>query len=730
MTDSAFRTGVGARVATFVERGGAPWLRRWDGDEAAFLPMNGLTAKSYHGANAVSLMSTRFGDPRWCTEKQAVEAGWTIQPGEVDRPMWVEYWTWPEKGSPKASYGKLYNFAQLDGPPAHIPEVPRTNALELLEEVLQRADVAVFHDQPAGRAFYLAARNEIHVPPPGLFPADEEYASVVFNKLVYATGSPQWLGRPAVGDAGSAEYLRERLRCEMATLFITDRLGLPFIPAMPANEWKAVAEFIRGDANEFFDMAKEAEEIASYVIDLSRGRAIDKSASREPVVTEEATQKRIYLFVPYEEREAADKAGADWDKQKKRWYVTPGKDSTALDRWRFPPSIMDAERAFAEDCEAAGLIAPKEGFVLDGRWHNCKVVGGKGNNTNGSFLGSFDPSEGKGHGFVRNFRDESLSGGWSYDGAGALNRAPVDVVALAAERAAREAKRAAEEAAERERISKTCTARVAALKPATNDHGYCRKKGINAFGLHLMGNKLVVPMRDRTGKIWSLQYIDPEGDKLFVPGGRKSGCFHILGNWKPGGPILVCEGYATGASIHMATGIPVAVAFDSGNLLGVARELKEMGADVRLICGDDDRFLRCPIGWKEDKETGAKIMVSGRKKALDAGAESEFEVLPGAPNAGVEKATEAAEAIGSVAVFPQFKDSNWWGTDYNDLAKESGLGAVRIQVMAALEVERGHQQQRVATAQVDQSRAAATHAPASHVLAPKAKAKATAGIEH
>lgn len=40
--------------------------------------------------------------------------------------------------------------------------------------------------------------------------------------------------------------------------------------------------------------------------------------------------------------------------------------------------------------------------------------------------------------------------------------------------------------------------------------------------------------------------------------------------------VVVTEGYATGASIHEATGARVIVAFNAGNLLPVAKQIKEL----------------------------------------------------------------------------------------------------------------------------------------------------------
>ena len=81
-----------------------------------------------------------------------------------------------------------------------------------------------------------------------------------------------------------------------------------------------------------------------------------------------------------------------------------------------------------------------------------------------------------------------------------------------------------------------------------------------------------IAVADADGEIWSLQTIDDDGGKLFMPGGRKRGCMFAIG--EPSDRIVIAEGFATGASIHEATGLAVAVAFDAGNLEPVAQAIR------------------------------------------------------------------------------------------------------------------------------------------------------------
>lgn len=114
------------------------------------------------------------------------------------------------------------------------------------------------------------------------------------------------------------------------------------------------------------------------------------------------------------------------------------------------------------------------------------------------------------------------------------------------------------------------------------------------------GNVLI-PAYDSEGFMWNMQTIYPNGDKFFVSdkedptgnkkGGRTGGCFFLLGTIELVDPIIICiaEGYATGASIHLATSYPVALAFVANNIPKVGAALREKYPNATLVyCADDD----------------------------------------------------------------------------------------------------------------------------------------------
>ncbi len=109
------------------------------------------------------------------------------------------------------------------------------------------------------------------------------------------------------------------------------------------------------------------------------------------------------------------------------------------------------------------------------------------------------------------------------------------------------------------------------------------------FHLHQHGNLLLVPLIYE-GVLVNLQRIGPDGKKRFLSGGRITGCYSPLGGISPGKPLYVCEGWATGATIHESTGAAVACAMTCGNLLAVGLHLQRRYPDaVLIVAGDDDR---------------------------------------------------------------------------------------------------------------------------------------------
>jgi len=220
------------------------------------------------------------------------------------------------------------------------------------------------------------------------------------------------------------------------------------------------------------------------------------------------------------------------------------------------------------------------------------------------------------------------------------------------------------------------------------DSDYLRLKHVKAFGVRFSPTgAMAIPMLDVSGVVHGLQIIYPRGhekakrtgrDKDFFPAGViKQGHFFIIG----GSPthsavLLLAEGYATAASLHMATGYPVAVCWDAGNLVHVAKVLAARYRQTKLlVCADDDYLTKC--------RACGQYTATADPKCSHCGEEHK------GTNAGISGAEAAALAVDGAWVMPIFTKTarprdKKGPTDFNDLHVDEGLQAVRVQIEARL----------------------------------------------
>jgi putative DNA primase/helicase len=225
-------------------------------------------------------------------------------------------------------------------------------------------------------------------------------------------------------------------------------------------------------------------------------------------------------------------------------------------------------------------LEPAEEIIADGELHRVRWRWDKPGTRNGAYTLHLN-----GHpaGFVECFR-RGIRFTWSARGA---RLSPAERKALAAQTAEKRKRRQRAERERQELVAKQAQAILEACQDADPKHAYLKRKGVEPHGLKVdASGRLVVPLRDPKGKIWSLQTIAPHGAKLFLKGGRKDGLFHLLG--EPGDQIVIAEGFATAASIHEATGLPVVIAFDCGNLVPVAKAIRGSLPLARIVIAADD----------------------------------------------------------------------------------------------------------------------------------------------
>jgi len=268
-------------------------------------------------------------------------------------------------------------------------------------------------------------------------------------------------------------------------------------------------------------------------------------------------------------------------------------------------------------------ITPPDVIEADGQLHRFHVEDDKAGSRNGWYALHLD---GRAAGVFGSWKT-GLRSTWAADGK-RMSEAERETFSRLIEAARLKAQ--AERRAEHEARAIEARSEWAAWIPADPAHPYLTRKGVKPHNLRQRGGLLIVPLLDAFGLLWSLQRIAVDGGKRFKTGGRVAGLFSPIGDFTNPATILLCEGWATGATLHQESGHPVLCAMNAGNLLAVATAARSAWAAAELvICADNDRFTE--------------------------------------GNPGVTYATAATRATGARLVVPEFPEGVP-GSDFNDLA--------------------------------------------------------------
>lgn len=759
------------------------------------------------------LRQAGFDDPRWLTYNQAQtleaqvrkgEAGRTVQyvkQGEMrdvvddsgnlvldengeNQRQFVKY------DKPKVFSARVFNAEQMDNMPPLPSLDERIEAVscdinERAENVLQLSGADIRH-RDGDRAYYNPKDDYIMLPEREQFNDDAVFYATALHELGHWTGHESRLDRDLSHPFGSAGYAKEELRAEISSFMNAQRYGVPHDPSQNAAYVGSWIKSLDDDPKEIIHASSQAMEISNFIGQFDRGlkqtqeQTIEEQQMQaqtekiwlnvpfdekdqaktlgaqwdgkqkswyapaeinlEPLqkwinqqVTNESTQaasikqltektflietgneeypfnvqiwvnkayvgigkfctdeesvmtylksegftehdiehtmskNNTYLAVPYSEKDDAKALGAQWDKKAKSWFAPKEIDIKLLEKWLPEKKTQtdqslgsDPVREFSHALQAAGLDV--KNIQADGELHRVPIQG-KPDGKDGAYKLHLD---GIPAGFIQNFvtgHKENWVGGKQEL---TQEQLAVQQAKLAAQRAEREQKR---ELLQKENAKKA-TDEFQQLPKATPDHPYLAKKGLSQDIIDKMDlridkeGRLVVPVKNNNDEIQTLQRIGGNGFKQFESGCKAQGGFNIIGEnalkaQDKNEPVIISTGVATAASIHMATGEPVVVAFQDSNLKAVAEEFKAMYPYRSVfVAGDNDQH----------------------------------NVSNGLKNSGLVSAKAAAKAVGGKYGVPKFA-ANQQGkqfSDFSDLHRVAGLAAVKRQIRTGLSVARAN----------------------------------------
>lgn len=622
------------------------FIEKYNNLPAQDRPFNPANGQFYNGINDLTLSLAGHTDPRWLTASQLTQLGYVLKDNAM--PVKIEQWFTQDKGGkpleqPRLVTVEVYNGSQFDGIAAYEKQQNIDQPNAKIADLRKFIDDAVTQTVPGSQL-----SKDIYI-------IGALATNIVNRERGY---DKDFLDMKKLPDSLLMSVSYKRGELDNPELSFSSKAVLR-TAYMAGNAVAKAYEYFNRDDDIYPKLINSAKDrIAAFQKINDLGVNIGPKPAKEDKM--DNTIERTYVNVPYDQRAEAKAQGAKYDPNMKSWYIV--KDHKGFDLAKFPEHSptppLPPEKSFADFAQSHGLKIDSNAVVGNGKMQRVAVDGDKGQEKSGGYILHL---KGVANGYISNFKRGIESLKWVNTKQNTLTAERV----MIDDAKAQEVKNThdVERTKQYEFNAKRAFAIIANKENQYADsrdfkHPYLENKGIKGHGIKVQidannpdSKKLLIPLTNIDGKIRSIQFINESGDKFFLPGGEKGGNFHLIDDKKEFkkpitgqgyADIYIAEGFATGASIHEATGKPVVVAFDAGNLVKVADNIRKAMPEVNIcICADND-------------------------------IKKEF-------NVGIAKATEAAELVNGTVKTPNFNTDqiNRGLTDFNDLMKEGGKQAVQ-----------------------------------------------------
>lgn len=277
-------TQVTNRIIKELEQGVVPWVKPWNMDQAAGLPINADTGRSYSGINILllwgALFENNFRCQTWLTFRQAQKLGGTVRKGERSNlVVYADKFTPKEERElakqenreaqsiPFLKRYHVFNIEQCDGLPEELyagaPALPEREQIPRAETLIKNTG-ANFHIG-GNHAFYCPSKDMIQVPPQTAFTDQINYYRTCFHEAGHWTGHPTRLNRKLTINRKTKDYAREELVAEMTSAFVCATLSItPTVRhADYIGAWLAI---LKEDDKAVFRAASQASKAADFLL--------------------------------------------------------------------------------------------------------------------------------------------------------------------------------------------------------------------------------------------------------------------------------------------------------------------------------------------------------------------------------------------------------------------------------------------------------------------------------
>lgn len=436
--------------------------------------------------------------------------------------------------------------------------------------------------------------------------------------------------------------------------------------------------------------------------------------------------ERIYLYTSFNDlndlRKLKEQGIVKFDNQNKVWYAHEN-NKEAVARWTVRPSVPSPEQEFSDYLTSMGIQVETGHPIFDDKTHRLSNQGSTDKNV---MYQAYANPGGVPFARVTNFSRGNTPENWQYPtkylnvlrNIEAVERAkgnqyqpnrptlsvntPTTPVAPQTPKLTPQQETKANKA-QADLMAKRSQMLVSISQVAPANHNYLNKKQVTAndtvlivpdssklpdeFKPHIMiadtmqqasylrehnlenkmivqrGN-LIVPQFNTQGELRAFETIGYYGSKYALGNGAdKSGLSTTLGQLENGKPIIITEGYATGATLYEHTNKnqkpTVVVAFGRGGLMEVAQNLRANYPDSKIYIGADNDHQK---PFEIDPQTGKNKV-----------------------NQGLEDANKVINSVENTHILlPQF-DRNDTGKDWNDIFVDKGYDEFKRQILEQLQ---------------------------------------------
>jgi antirestriction protein ArdC len=276
------------------------------------LPFNIESGHKYAGPSALVLLMQKRDDPRWGTSNQANRNHTAVMKGAtgtlINFMTQFEYQkVVDEKGEPvMKENGKqrtervkldepkrvdawLFNGEQMRNMPKWEKEPMELSPAERAQLILENSKAVIEHG--GDDMYYDRDLGAIIIPEKEQFANPEQYYAEALHQLAHQTYQTEGLNRD--GDLHAGEMVSEELRTNLASLFLSKELNLPYDLNEHVGYLNSWSVLLKEEPGELFKAASDAQKIVDRIIGFEQKIEVQQAVENEVANEQNTAQETV-----------------------------------------------------------------------------------------------------------------------------------------------------------------------------------------------------------------------------------------------------------------------------------------------------------------------------------------------------------------------------------------------------------------------------------------------------